>query len=104
MVCRVFLSVVYVSLSAAANVITLVVGSSLVERSLWNYIGIMCRTRLGGFGAWRIDVPRTTALGKTRSVLDQEQYITVIDILQQNMRHHLDRRSRPHEQFHRQRS
>ena len=66
---------VYVSLSAAANVITLLVGSSLVERSLWNYIGIMGRTRLGGFSAWRIDVPRATALGKTRSVLDQEQYL-----------------------------
>ena len=75
MVCRVLLSVVYVSLSTTANVIILVVGSSLVERSLWNYIGIMGRTRLGGFSAWRIDVPRATALVKTRSVLDQEEYL-----------------------------
>lgn len=70
--CRVFLSVVYVALSATADVIILVVSSSLVERRLWNYIGIMCRSRLGGFYAGRIDVSGATALVKLRSVLDHE--------------------------------
>ena len=65
----------YVSLSATANVITLVVISGLVERSLWNYIGIMCRTRLGRFGARRVDIPRATALVKSRSVLDPEWFL-----------------------------
>ena len=102
---------VYVPLSTTTDMIVLVFRTCFVHCSLWDYIGVMCASQLGGFDFWGINVASTTALcipvssrSQNESRAVKEPSRAVLDIRLLNMLHHLDLQLALHGQFHRRHS